>query len=141
MYRTKEPLLCLRQLLSCCILMCMFICINASICTYIHTCVSIHMCVCIYVYTHVSIYMYIYMYIYVYVYVCIYVHICKHMHTLTYIHIIYTQVKYMNAALIMHGTSAVVPVYYITFTVITMSAGQHMLIYMNMRYTYKYVHM
>mmetsp|Transcript_90276 Transcript_90276/g.146022 ORF Transcript_90276/g.146022 Transcript_90276/m.146022 type:complete len:494 (-) Transcript_90276:323-1804(-) len=33
------------------------------------------------------------------------------------------QVKYMNAALIVHGTSAVVPVYYITFTTITMSAG------------------
>ena len=48
---------------------------------------------------------------------------------LTYITIIVAvgsivgQVKYLNEALLRHGTSRVVPVYYITFTVITMSAG------------------
>ena len=33
------------------------------------------------------------------------------------------QVKYLNEALMRHGASRVVPVYYITFTTITMSAG------------------
>jgi len=33
------------------------------------------------------------------------------------------QVKYLNEALMRHGSSRVVPVYYVTFTTITMSAG------------------
>ena len=36
---------------------------------------------------------------------------------------IVSQVKYLNEALKYHGSSRVVPVYYVTFTVVTMSAG------------------
>ena len=42
------------------------------------------------------------------------------------------QVKYLNEALMNHGASRVVPVYYITFTIITMSAG--MTLFMELKF-------
>jgi len=76
---------------------------NSTVCmrVYVYVCarVHVHVCVCLFVCMLVPC-------------MCVHAYVCA-----------CAQVKYQNEALIHFGTSNVVPVYYITFTTITMSAG------------------